>query len=94
MFDPESRAALEALLVVELLSADRRLLVGDSGTPAGLLRLVDWHAAGNDVGVTNEEKLKARGAIWAAAGVISDVADENEEACECVGVSTLGIGTR
>lgn len=94
MLEPESRAALDALLVVELLSADRRLLVGDSGTPAGLLRFADWQAAGNDVGVVKEEKSKATEAVWDAAGVISDVADEKEDACEWVGVATIGIVTR
>lgn len=80
MFDPESRAALDALLVVEFLSADRRLLVGNSGTPAGLLRLADWQGAGKDVGIIREEKSKPVGAVRDAAGVISEVADENEEA--------------
>ena len=82
-----SRAALDALLVVELRSADLCLFVGESGTSKGLLRLAARCAAGKEVGVMRVEKSKAIGGMW-------EVADEKDEAWECAGVTVLEIGAR
>src|SRR5271168_3650558 len=82
-----SKAALDTLRVVVLRSRDLCLLVGDSGTSDGLLRLAARVAAGKDDGVINEEKSKGMGVIW-------EVAEEKDDAWECAGVTVLGVGAR